>query len=83
MVVFYEVYYTQDDELCLQGKGLLHCKQTAVPLGWQNVRMNMALENLDLQGLIVIHPVTQDKILEFLTQSLLGSLSLVHEKGYT
>lgn len=81
MVVFYEVYYIQDDELYLQEKDLLHCKQTAVPLGWQNVQMNMALENLDLQGLIVTHQVNQDKILEFLTQSLLGSLSLVHEKG--
>lgn len=82
MVVFYEVYYIQDDELYCQERGLLHCKQTAVPSGWQNVLMNMALENLDLQDLIVIRQVTQDKIPEFLTQSLLGLLSLVHEKVY-
>jgi len=33
VVVFYEVYYIQDDELYLQEKGLLRCKQTAVLLG--------------------------------------------------
>jgi len=72
VAVFYEVYYIQDDELYLQEKGLLHCKQTAVPFGWQNVLMNMALENWDPQDLIVIRQVSQDKIPEFLTQSLLG-----------